>query len=164
MSKRIEARDSRVIKTQPATDGYRDGWERTFGKRQRTHEDPPRCGTCGYMHSWPSVADGSCSPVKGHRAYDHLMGAQKKECTDRDCEEFRDEHGNSFETAKACGSWCGCSAEKNSESEQLRKEMCTRCFHCSPCQTVDFCHKKLKPRKNCPEFWEHAMSHRGSVE
>lgn len=58
MSKRIEARDSRVIKSMATTDGYRDGWEAIWGKKNEK--------------------------------------ANKKK------------HGHSFETAQACGPWCGC--------------------------------------------------------
>lgn len=77
-SKKYYAKDSK-IRTHPANDEYRDGWDRIFGKKQKAEDtikaiphawtvsnewpcDPPRCGTCGYMHSWPSKDDGSCSP------------------------------------------------------------------------------------------------------
>jgi len=55
------------IKTRPATDAYREGWERTFAQSRRAgktrmigkHWLDGRCESCGHKH------DGRCSEPVG---------------------------------------------------------------------------------------------------
>lgn len=52
------------IRTRPATQEYRDGWERTFGKRKQRDEDERGVGPHHGFHD----RDGNYHPAPGRNA------------------------------------------------------------------------------------------------